>query len=70
MKTFTIGFQEPQWDEAPPARGMASTWAPRTPKCSHGADARAVSRNCPQFDEPFAIAEFPPRWSRGWPAAR
>ena len=56
MRTFTIGFREPKWDEAPAARAMAEhLGTAHTELYVTGDDALAVIPDLPRiYDEPFA----------------
>ncbi len=47
VKTFTIGFEERGYDEAPAARQVAAPSAPTTPSCTSARRTRAtLSRGC------------------------
>jgi asparagine synthase (glutamine-hydrolysing) len=56
VRTFTIGFREPKWDEAPAARAMAEhLGTEHTELHVTGEDALRVIPDLPRiYDEPFA----------------
>ena len=64
VKTFSIGFDDPAFDETPLRRaGRDGTWGPSTTPSS---SSPGPGRPCPalawQFDEPFADSSALPTW--------